>query len=142
MEVRMKKILIAGLFTAIGTFAMISQAGATSRYCFANPDDPRCYEPDYYGDNDYPPSYRDQDSYGDDGTFYRRRQPTFELQFATPPRNSCKGIAKSLRRSGFKLPYAIDCSGRDYTYVAYRDGQRLKVIVASRTGRIRSIRPY
>jgi hypothetical protein len=138
MEVRMKRILVAGLFAAIGTLAMISQANATSRYCFANPDDPRCFEPGY-ADRDF---FSPDNSYEDDGTYLRRRRPDFESQYVAPRRNSCKSLTKVLRRSGFKLPYPIDCSGRNYTYVAFRDGQRLKLIVASSNGRIRSIQPY
>jgi hypothetical protein len=137
MEVRMKRILVAGLFAAIGTLAMISQASAASRFCFANPDDPRCFEPGY-ADSDF---FSPDNSYEDDGTYLRRR-PVVDSQYAAQPRNSCKGLTKVLRRSGFKLPYPIDCSGRNYTYVAFRDGQRLKLIVASSNGRIRSIRPY
>jgi hypothetical protein len=137
MEVRMKKILIAGLFAAIGTFIMMSQASAASRYCFANPDDPDCFEPGYVNGDFYSPD----SSYEGDGTYLRRR-PVVDSHYAAPPRNSCKGLTKVLRRSGFKLPYPIDCSGRNYTYVAFRDGQRLKLIVASSNGRIRSIQPY
>jgi hypothetical protein len=173
----MKKLLIVSLVTAIGAAAMISQASATSRYCFENPDDPRCFEPGgdgypppppprygddgypppppppRFGDGDYPPPpprphrphrrhYFD-DGFDDnaDGPIYDQG-PVFSFQFGSPSRGSCSEIGSSLRRNGFRRVQAVDCAGREFAFVGFRDGQRLRITVGSSDGRIHHIRPY
>jgi hypothetical protein len=147
----MKKFLIAGLFTALGAVALMSQASAASRYCIYNPDDPACYEPDYYGGDGYPPpDYGAGDGYDyppppppyprNHRRDYNDQGPVFSFQFSTPARGSCSGIGQALRRSGFRRVQPIDCAGREYAYIAFRDGQRLRVTVGSNDGRIHNIR--
>jgi hypothetical protein len=156
----MKKFLIAGLVTVVGALTWVSQADAASRYCIFNPDDPLCdqqdqydnppdYQPPDYGNNeDYPPPppvrhrrrhYQDNsDPFFDNGG----GESVFTFQFGSPSRGSCSQIGRNLRRAGFRGVRAIDCAGREYAYIASRDGQRLRVTVSSRNGRIANIRPY
>ncbi len=104
--------------------------------------------PPRYGDNGYPPAppprFRPNhrhvynDNYYGDGY---DQGAVFSFQFGNSG-NSCSDIADSLSRSGFRRVRAVDCAGREYGYVAYRDGQRLKIRVRSATGRIFGISPY
>jgi hypothetical protein len=145
----MKKFLIAGLLAAIGSVALVSQSHAASRYCIYNPDDPACYDGNGYDGNGYddsdlyppPPPRRHNNSYNDGyyGDNYDNG-PVLSFRFGAD-NNRCQKIANSLRRSGFRNVRAVDCAGRDFAYLARRDGQRLRVIVKSSTGRISQIRP-
>jgi len=103
--------------------------------------------PPRYGDNGYPPPpnrFRPRhrpvynDNYYGDGY---DQGAVFSFQFGNSG-NSCADIADSLSRSGFRRVKPVDCAGREYGYVAYRDGQRLKIRVRSATGRIFGINPY
>lgn len=51
----MKKYLIAGLLSAVGAVAMISQANARNDFCYYNPDAPQCQDDGSYGGGGYPP---------------------------------------------------------------------------------------
>jgi hypothetical protein len=149
----MKKYILAGLMVLVGAVSFMGQAEAASRYCFYNPEDPRCYapppppQPDYGYDD---PSYDDSNLPLWNDTFGERRRrhsydrrddgSTITLQFGS--RNSCADITRSLQRSGFRRVKPVDCAGRDYAFIAYRDGQRLKVGVKSATGRISTIKPF
>jgi hypothetical protein len=162
MGFQMKKILSAGFIATIGILALASQAQAGSRYCVYNPDDPACqdyyggdggdgaplYPPRYgdgYGDNyDYPPprprrpvynndNYDDYDNYGQ-GTI-------LSFNFGSNNSGRCSSIGNSLRRTGFRNVNAIDCAGREFRYTARRDGRSMVIYVASKNGRINSIRP-
>lgn len=183
----MKKLLIAGLVTAIAAVGLISQASAASRYCMNNPDDENCMRrdgnsdytppqdgtgyqpppqpppppvynggngnpppppPPRYGDNGYPPppprwrhryqpNYYNDDYYGDNSD----QGAIFSFQF-NDYGNSCFDIGDSLSRSGFRRVRAVDCAGRDYAYLAMRDGQRLRIRVKAASGRIFAISPY
>jgi hypothetical protein len=140
----MKNFLLAGFLAVIGSLAFVPSAQAAGRYCFFNPDDPICdpfyYDGGGYGDG-YPPP-RPHHVYEDPffGDNYDTG-PVISLHFGNN-RNRCNAIASSLRRSGYRAVRAVDCAGRDYAFIARRDGQRLKIGVASGTGRINSIRPY
>lgn len=150
----MKNILLAGILTATGMIAMASQANAAHRYCIFNPDDPVCQDfqdyqdnPDYQDSGDYDPPPRRAhggqynqfygnnypQSYYDDG-------PIITLQFGS--RYKCNDLANSLRQSGFRRVRPVDCAGRDFAFLAFRDGRSLKIGMSSRTGRINSIKPY
>lgn len=148
----MKKFILAGLISAIGTLAFMAQANAESRYCIYNPDDPSCQ--DYYGNDgndDYPPQYGD--GYGD-GYGYPPPRPRYRdydyndygqgtvlsFNFGGNQGSRCSSIANSLRRSGFRNINAIDCAGREFRYTARRDGRKMVIYVASSSGRINSIR--
>ena len=159
MGLFMKKILIASLLATVGTLAFASQANAGSRYCIYNPEDPACQ--DYYGgDNGYPSQYGDghSDGYDEPPPPPRRRPRDYgytnydnydqygqgtilTFNFGNSDRSRCSSIANSLRRTGFRNVNAIDCAGREYRYTARRDGRSMVVYVASRNGRINSIRP-
>jgi hypothetical protein len=164
----MKKFLIAGLFTAIASVTLISQAGAQSindsRYCRRNPDDPACYNNNdnvgvgfgvtigngnngrrHYNDGYYNDGYYNNGYPNTDGTYLRRRRdvgPVFSFQFSSPSGGSCSAIGSNLRDSGFRRVRAVDCAGREYAYTAIRDGQRLRITVGSRNGRIHNIRAF
>jgi hypothetical protein len=158
----MKKFLIAGLITAIGAVALISQANARGNFCYYNPDAPQCQDygpydgggypppPPNYGE-DYPPPPRPHhhnsydDNYNSDSFLFDNGDyngPTINLQFGNSGRKSCSSIANSLRRSGFRRVVPVDCAGSGYAFKASRDGQVLRVSVVSATGRISQIRPY
>ena len=158
----MKKFMIAGLITAIGAVALISQANAKGNFCYYNPDAPQCqdYGPYDGGGNGYPPPPDNYDDYYpprpyhhqsydqnynsdsflfDNGGYYG---PTINLQFGASGRKSCSAIADSLRRSGFRRVVPVDCAGSGYAFKASRDGRVLRVSVVSATGRISKITPY
>ena len=147
----MKKFIVLGLLTAIGAVSFVTQASAESRYCRYNPDDPICQ--DYYNsDEDYsgnPPKgpYRPRDPYNQYEPDYRYQDqydqgPVLSFSFGSGQKYSCDMLANSLRRSGYRQVRPVDCAGRDFAFIARRDGERLKVGMSSRTGRINSIRPY
>lgn len=150
----MKKFIIIGLLAAIGAVTFVAQANAAGRYCMYNPDDPICQ--DYYdnGENNgyQPPPY---DGYGQDDNGYNPpprphdysnngydQGPVLSLHFGSSSRYSCNTLASSLRRSGFHRIRPVDCAGREFAFLATRDGQRLRIVMLSRTGRIKTIRPY
>lgn len=152
----MKKFLLMGLVAAVAGIASVSQANAASRYCIYNPDDPVCdqgygngdygqspyYEPDYYGDNGYPPPPPRRPRYNDNGYDYGNNSydsgPSFTLQFGSQP-GSCSQIRRSLQRSGFRNVRSVDCAGREFAYLADRGGRRLRLVVGSNDGRIHKI---
>jgi hypothetical protein len=151
----MKKLLLAGLVMIVSAISMGAQAQAGSRYCYYNPEDPACYAPIPDDENGY---YAADDEnvdlpMWDDSFGHRNRHrhhmndaynyndgSTITLQFGSA--HSCSNIAQSLKRSGFRRVKPIDCAGRDYAFIAFRGGERLKVGVKSATGRISTIQPY
>ena len=96
-------------------------------------------QPGYaYGDNqDYRRFHRrdwqdGRDPWGSNGTVL-----TFNL--GGDDQGRCDDIKDSLRGIGFRRVRAYDCSGREFGYYAMRDGQNLKLIVSSSSGRINKI---
>jgi hypothetical protein len=150
----MKKFLIAGLVAGIAAVTFVSTANAGGKYCRYNPDDPICQ--DYYS-NDGGPDYSSQygDGYGDgydyappprrfyDNDYYDDYGggTILSFNFGTNNNGRCSSIANSLRRTGFRNVNAIDCAGREFRYTARRDGRKMVIYVASKNGRINSIRP-
>ena len=53
----------------------------------------------------------------------------------------CGAMAQRLAMQGFERVRAESCSGGTYVYRAWRDGERLRIYVSSRSGRIRQIAP-
>lgn len=101
-----------------------------------------------YGDNGYPTRWNhrynpDYNNYYDDNYYDNGydQGAVFSFQFGNSG-NACSDIGDSLSRSGFRRVRSVDCAGRDFAYVAYRDGQRLRIRVKASTGRIFSISRY
>ena len=85
---------------------------------------------------------------GDDyGYGWRHRHhPNVYFNFEVGPSYNdygyrCSDIASSLRDSGYRRVRALVCGGKNFVYSAYRDGERLRLTISSRSGRILNIRP-
>ncbi len=118
-------------------------------YNDGNGDVPPPPPPRRYGDNGNPPPpqrwhRRHRPNYNDNYDYYDNgydQGALFSFQFGNGS-NSCSDIADSLSESGFRRVRAVDCAGRDFAYLAVRDGQRLRLRVKAATGRIFAISPY
>ena len=81
------------------------------------------------------PNYYDDPYYNDS---YPRARTHYPRSYASS--NRCTSIAKNLSYSGYRQVRAQKCGGRNYVYVAYRDGDRLRLTVSGSSGRILNIR--
>jgi hypothetical protein len=62
--------------------------------------------------------------------------PGFSYSYGLSPRIGCREGQAIVRDRGFNRVRTIECSGRTYTYLGRRHGDRFRVYVSSRSGRI------
>jgi hypothetical protein len=152
----MKSFITAGFVAVTAMVALSAGAEARGNFCQVYPDDPACvdagggYRPPPPPDDTYdppPPPRRYQKPPPDTGYdpgydqgYDQGYEPGYD-RTSRPPRHmrrmgSCQYVGAELRRYGYRAIRAVDCSGQNYKYRAWRGGQRYLIKVDRRTGRI------
>jgi hypothetical protein len=132
-----KTLAVAGLAaTAIAFGASTADARSRLQIGVGIGDDCTLYGDCNYGGGGY-------GVYGepDDGYVHPRRRHRASDYDEDYGRLSCGEARRALRNQGFYRLEARDCSGHNYRFVGWRDGDPYLIKISSRSGRIKSVRP-
>jgi hypothetical protein len=139
----LKTLAVAGLAaTAIAFGASTADARTRLQIGVGIGDECTLYGNCYYGGGGYDPGYGYYGGDQDNDYVQPRRRHRVSDYDEDSGRLSCGEARRVLRNQGFYQLEARDCGGHNYRFVGWRNGDAYLIKISSRSGRIKSIRPF